>query len=65
MADIWSFIQQNWEKIGVAYLLFIKFLTSIRDILDKTPDSDDNWFEKLCTLLSKLPQTLLLGQRPE
>ena len=55
----------EWEKIAIAYLLVIKVLTVVRDVIDKTPTTDDNWFERLCSILKKLPQTLLLGQRPK
>lgn len=53
------------ERIMLTYLLFIKITTTIRDVIDKTPATDDNWFERMCTIISKLPQSLLLGQRPK
>lgn len=59
-----EFISENWEKISIAYLILVKILTGIRDILDKTPESDDNWFEKIVTVATKLGAYLILGKRP-
>lgn len=47
------------------YLLFLKYITGIRDILDKTPETDDNWFEKSVTFLKKFSGLVILGQRPK
>ena len=55
----------TWERVCLAYLLTIKVTTTVRDIIDKTPATDDNWFERVATILSKLPQTLIFGGRPK
>jgi hypothetical protein len=65
MGDILNFIKENWVTITVVYLAFAKFITAIRDVLDKTPASDDNWFERIVTIINKLGGYLLTGQRPK
>lgn len=62
--NIINFVKDNWIQITVIYLAFAKFITAIRDVLDKTPASDDNLFEKICTLINKLGAYLLTGKRP-
>lgn len=54
----------NWEKIGVIYLLLIKLITAIRDVIDKTPATDDNFFEKMVTVLNSTLKYLVFGKRP-
>jgi len=61
---MFQFVRDHWVEITVVYLAFAKFITAIRDVLDKTPQSDDNWFEKMVTLLNKLGSYLLTGKRP-
>lgn len=63
--DSVNFIKENWIQITVVYLAFAKFITALRDVLDKTPQTDDNLFEKLCTIVNKLGAYLLTGQRPK
>ena len=58
-------IREHWLEITVLYLAFAKFITAIRDVLDKTPATDDNLFEKIVTILNKLGAYLLTGQRPK
>ena len=65
MENIVSFIKDNWVGIVAVFLAFHKILVTIRDILDKTPSTDDNWFEKLVTILGKLGGYLVTGQRPK
>jgi hypothetical protein len=65
MGDILNFIKENWVTITVVYLAFAKFITAIRDVLDKTPASDDNWIERIVTIINKLGGYLLTGQRPK
>ena len=59
-----EWLQQNWDQLAVSYLLFHKFLVSIRDTLDKTPDTDDNVFERFVTATGKVTGYLISGKRP-
>lgn len=65
MQNVIDFVNDNWVAIGVVYLAFIKFLTQLRDAIDKTPGTDTNWFERLVTILNKTAGSLLLGKRPK
>lgn len=56
--------QNNWVGVIAVFLAFHKILVSIRDILDKTPTTDDNGFEKFVTLVGKLLGYLGTGKRP-
>jgi hypothetical protein len=58
-----NWFKDNWVSVGVIYLAAIKLLQAIRDAIDKTPASDDNWFEKLVTILTKAAGQLFLGKR--
>ena len=60
-----EWIQQNWEAVAIVYLLGVKFITGIRDAFDKTPASDDNLFERICTILQKTIAYIVIGQRPK
>lgn len=43
-----------WVPLVIAlYLVVVKALQGIRDAIDKTPASDDNWFERTVTILGK------------
>ena len=53
----------DWVKVGLGYVMFIQVMKAIRDAIDSTPESDDNWFERACTIMSKLGATLITGQR--
>ena len=57
--------QIDLVKVGVGYVLFIQVMKAVRDVLDKTPSTDDNAWERACTVLSKLGITLLTGARPK
>ena len=59
-----QWIQSNWVQIVAGYLLFVKVMTTLRDAIDKTPESDDSWFERACTIMGKLGASLLIGKRP-
>jgi hypothetical protein len=65
MQNVIDFVKDNWVQITVVYLAFVKFITVIRDAIDKTPGVDTNWFERLVTILEKTAGSLLLGQRPK
>lgn len=54
MENIINFIQTNWAQILVVALAIHTGLKAIRDAIDKTPATDDNWFEKLVTVIGKV-----------
>lgn len=56
---------QMFTTISTIYLLFYVFIKGVRDALDKTPDTDDNAFEKFVTILGKLAKLFMAGQRPK
>jgi hypothetical protein len=64
MAEFIAWFQANWVGIIAVLLAFHKILVSIRDIMDKTPATDDNWFEKMVTMIGKLLGYLATGKRP-
>lgn len=64
MADFVLWFQNNWVGIIAVYLAVHKFAVSVRDVLDKTPDTDDNWFERLVTIMGKLAGYLVTAKRP-
>lgn len=39
--------------VASLYLVAVKTLQGIRDAIDKTPATDDNWFERAVTILGK------------
>lgn len=59
-----EWIQNHLVEIGVIYLLVLNFLKGLRDALDKTPQTDDNWFERIVTALGKTAQYVTFGKRP-
>lgn len=65
MQQLIDFVRDNWVQITVIYLAFVKFITVIRDAIDKTPGVDTNWFERLVSILEKTAGSLILGQRPK
>ena len=60
-----QWFQANWPAVIAVYLAVHKLLVAIRDVLDKTPATDDNWFEKAVTLIGKLGGYLITGARPK
>ncbi len=60
-----EWIQSHWVEIAAGYVLFIQVMKAIRDAIDTTPESDDNWFERACTIMGKLGAALITGQRPK
>lgn len=55
------------DYVGTGLALFLAFHTfvkGVRDAFDKTPDVDDNWFEKFATFLGRLAK-YLVGVRPK
>jgi hypothetical protein len=65
MENLITWFQQNWVGIIAVYLAVHKFLVAVRDVLDKTPGTDDNAFEKAVTIMGKLGGYLVTGKRPE
>ena len=63
MGDLIQWFQTNWVQIGVIALALHTFLKAIRAAIDKTPNSDDNWFEKLVSFLGKIVNYLATGKR--
>lgn len=57
--DIIGFLNQlavnhPWIPLTISvYLVVVKAAQGIRDAIDKTPLSDDNWFERTVTILGK------------
>lgn len=47
-------INHPWVGLTLAiYLVVAKAIVGIRDAIDKTPASDDNWFERFATIIAK------------
>lgn len=55
----------NWVQVGVGYVLSIQIMKAVRDVLDATPQTDDNAWERACTIITKLGEVLLTGKRPK
>lgn len=55
----------EFNSIALGYLLYIKIITTIRDVIDKTPNEDNNIWERMCTILSKIGNALTIGARPK
>jgi hypothetical protein len=64
MNDFILWFQNNWIGIIAVYLATHKFAVAVRDVLDKTPDTDDNLFEKAVTIMGKLASYLITAKRP-
>ena len=61
--NIVNFLKDHWVEIGVALLGIHTLLKAIRDAIDKTPQTDDNAFEKFVSLSGKV-LGYLFGKRP-
>jgi len=59
-----NIVKDNWDKIILVYLAVHKLIVTLRDVLDRTPDSDDNILERIVTLSGKLADYLIKGKRP-
>ncbi len=62
--NVIGYIQNHWVEIGLIALASHTFLKSIRDSIDKTPNTDDNFFEKFVTLSGNMIG-YLFGKRPK
>lgn len=60
-----EWFQAHWMEVSVVLLSLHTFLKAIRDAFDKTPQTDDNWFERLVTALGKAIGYLATGARPK
>lgn len=56
--------KHTWIWASLAVLAaFQTFMKGIRDAIDSTPDTDDNWFEKFVSVITKVSLYTFLGQR--
>lgn len=62
---LYEAVTQNWDKILVVMIAFSVFMKNLRDAIDKTPDTDDNVFEKLVSIIGKVVVALTTGKRPQ
>jgi len=58
-----EFLSQNWVEITVVLVAVHTCLKSIRDAIDKTPETDDNLFEKFVSFLGRVTAYLVKGKR--
>lgn len=61
---IWNFIVAHWETIAIVVLVLQNVNKGLRDALDTTPQTDDNIWEKVSSILTKA-LGYLLGFRPK
>lgn len=59
-----EWLQNNWMQITVITISLHTLLKAIRDAFDKTPQTDDNWFERLVTAMGKAVNYIATGKRP-
>lgn len=59
-----DWLQAHWVQIGVIALAIHTALKGVRDALDKTPETDDNLFEKIVSIIGKVVG-YLFGSRPQ
>ncbi len=65
MENAIGWVKENWVTVTVIVLAINTFLKAVRDAIDKTPATDDNWFERLVTILGKFSGYILAGKRPK
>ncbi len=63
MQDIINYFQANWAQILLIAVSVHTALKAIRDAIDKTPATDDNWFERMVTIIGKAIGYLTTGKR--
>lgn len=63
MQDIINYFQANWAQILLIAVAVHTALKAIRDAIDKTPATDDNWFERMVTIIGKAIGYLTTGKR--
>lgn len=57
MIDLLNTFAQNhaWVGLSIAVILGVHTgMKAIRDAIDTTPATDDNWFEKTVTIMGKI-----------
>lgn len=59
-----NWMNAHWLQISVIGLATHTFLKAVRDAVDKTPNTDDNAFERLVTISGKAVG-YLFGSRPK
>ena len=64
IGNVITAVKANWAEIVLIYLAAHKLLVTIRDVFDSTPNTDDNAFERIVTVLGKLADYLVKGKRP-
>ena len=48
-------LEHQWVGLSLAVFIAVHTgLKALRDALDTTPDTDDNWFEKAVTIMGKM-----------
>jgi hypothetical protein len=52
--NVVNFVKGHLVEIGLIALVVQNFVKGLRDALDKTPDTDDNIFEKIASVSVKL-----------
>lgn len=63
MDKIVAFVSENWVQITVLVVAFHTFLKAVRDAIDKTPETDDNIFEKAVTIIGRVVAYIATGKR--
>jgi len=58
-----DWFKTNWMQITIIALAISKVLAGLRDAIDETPETDDNAFERFCTIINKFIGYLFLGKR--
>jgi hypothetical protein len=61
MEETIKWLSNNWLSVLVALSISLK---AFRDAFDKTPATDDNWFERAVTIVGKAVTSLTMGKRP-
>lgn len=54
----------NWEHVLLILIFANTLLKGVRDAIDSTPDTDDNFFERGVTILGKV-LGYLVGKRAQ
>lgn len=58
-----GFIQEHWAEILVVVLVIQNVAKGIRDAIDTTPETDDNVFERVLTIINKVTSYVLMAKR--
>lgn len=68
LTDPLNYLMVKFPWLVVLIIIMREFATmikNVRDAIDKTPESDDNWFERLATIISKAVKGYAVGIRPQ